>query len=348
MAGENGNGAQQVEAAPALNALAQYIKDLSFEVPGAPAIFTTLRAAPRVDINLDVQARRVTEGQDVFEVTLQVRAEAHDPNAQPGESRVFLAELAYAGVFTLNGLPAETVATTGVVTRLRPLMKAGTLSLMRTPVASSLVLEALVTTSVYVTADSRLETILSPPVGVEVCLLIARSGRTTVDDTPALTQLLLEFGSPSSGTRPVIPSAAAPAGSVPLTQASLVTVPLAVARVVMVRRRNNPGSVLVVFAASQMTKSPFCVQLQPVPETPTKVSPLRRSMTRMGPVAARGPLLVTRISETISEPCATGFGDLVLLTRRSAPSGRTSMLTEPLLLPGVGSLCAAVMDAVLV
>ena len=62
-----------------------------------------------MDINLDVQARRVTEGQDVFEVTLQVRAEAHDPNAQPGESRVFLAELAYAGVFTLNGLPAETV-----------------------------------------------------------------------------------------------------------------------------------------------------------------------------------------------------------------------------------------------
>lgn len=100
------NGAQQ---APPLVVNIQYIKDLSFEVPGAPAIFTTLRAAPRVDINLDVQARRVTEGQDVFEVTLQVRAEAHDPNAAAGESRVFLAELSYSGVFTLNGLPAETV-----------------------------------------------------------------------------------------------------------------------------------------------------------------------------------------------------------------------------------------------
>jgi preprotein translocase subunit SecB len=100
------NGAQQV---PPLVVNIQYIKDLSFEVPGAPAIFTTLRTAPRVDINLDVQARRVTDGQEVFEVTLQIRAEAHDPNAQPGESRVFLAELAYAGVFTLNGLPAETV-----------------------------------------------------------------------------------------------------------------------------------------------------------------------------------------------------------------------------------------------
>jgi len=100
------NGAQQ---APPLVVNIQYIKDLSFEVPGAPAVFTTLRTAPRVDINLDVQARRVTDGQDVFEVTLQIRAEAHDPNGPAGETRVFLAELSYAGVFTLSGLPAETV-----------------------------------------------------------------------------------------------------------------------------------------------------------------------------------------------------------------------------------------------
>lgn len=100
------NGAQP---APPLVVNIQYIKDLSFEVPGAPAVFTTLRAAPRVDINLDVQARRVTDGQDIFEVGLQIRAEAHDPNGKPGESRVFLAELVYAGVFTLSGLPAETV-----------------------------------------------------------------------------------------------------------------------------------------------------------------------------------------------------------------------------------------------
>ena len=41
----------------------QYVKDLSFEVPGAPQIFTTIRAQPQVAINLDVQARRVQEGQ---------------------------------------------------------------------------------------------------------------------------------------------------------------------------------------------------------------------------------------------------------------------------------------------
>ena len=50
----------------------QYVKDLSFEVPNAPQIYTQLRAAPRVDINLDVQARRLAEGESVFEVTLVI------------------------------------------------------------------------------------------------------------------------------------------------------------------------------------------------------------------------------------------------------------------------------------
>jgi preprotein translocase subunit SecB len=91
----------------------QYIKDLSFEVPGAPAVFTTLRSAPRVDINLDVQARRITDGENVFEVVLAIRATAVDPAEQPKEgeapANVFLAELAYAGVFTLTGIPDNTM-----------------------------------------------------------------------------------------------------------------------------------------------------------------------------------------------------------------------------------------------
>ncbi|MCX7382796.1 MAG: protein-export chaperone SecB [Alphaproteobacteria bacterium] len=89
----------------------QYIKDLSFEVPGAPMIYTQLKTAPRVDINLDVQARRVQEGQNVFEVTLAIRAEASEPVANGGTAgpRVFLAELAYSGVFTLTGVPDNAV-----------------------------------------------------------------------------------------------------------------------------------------------------------------------------------------------------------------------------------------------
>lgn len=93
----------------------QYVKDLSFEVPGAPQIFSQLKAQPQVSINLDVQARRVQEGQSVFEVAIIIRAEAHDQPAQPNgpaigpTPTVFVAELTYAGVFTLNGLPENAI-----------------------------------------------------------------------------------------------------------------------------------------------------------------------------------------------------------------------------------------------
>ncbi len=93
----------------------QYVKDLSFEVPGAPQIYTQLRTQPQVSINLDVQARRVQEGQNVFEVAIVIRAEAHDNSARrngqaaPPAPTVFVAELTYAGVFTLNGLPDNAI-----------------------------------------------------------------------------------------------------------------------------------------------------------------------------------------------------------------------------------------------
>jgi len=95
----------------------QYVKDLSFEVPGAPQIFSQLRAQPQVNINLDVQARRVQEGQHVYEVSLLIRAEAHEASAGQGNGQgqaaapnvVFVAELTYSGVFTLSGLPDNAV-----------------------------------------------------------------------------------------------------------------------------------------------------------------------------------------------------------------------------------------------
>jgi preprotein translocase subunit SecB len=98
--------------APPLVINVQFIKDLSFEVPGAPMIYSTLKTQPRVDINLDVQARRVQEGQNVFEVTLAIRAEASEATTNGGTAsgpRVFLAELSYSGIFTLNGVPDSSV-----------------------------------------------------------------------------------------------------------------------------------------------------------------------------------------------------------------------------------------------
>ncbi len=100
----------------------QYVKDMSFEVPGAPAIYSQLRAAPHVNINLDVQARRLSPAQDAYEVSIIIRAEAHEQNpatnggqtnggtpATPSPTAVFVAELTYAGVFTLTGHPEATI-----------------------------------------------------------------------------------------------------------------------------------------------------------------------------------------------------------------------------------------------
>jgi preprotein translocase subunit SecB len=102
------------EAAPAQQLVLniQYTKDLSFEVPNAPSIYTILRSAPQVNINLDVQVRRIEEAQPVFEVTLAARAEATLPKpegsangADEKPTVVFIADLSYAGIFTLNGVP---------------------------------------------------------------------------------------------------------------------------------------------------------------------------------------------------------------------------------------------------
>src|SRR5947199_1706310 len=105
---------QAPQQMPPLVVNAQYVKDLSFEVPNAPEVFSTLKAQPNVNINLDVQARRLQEGQEVFEVTLQIKAEAVEGAAAPNgggneQKPVFIAELAYCGVFTLTGVPENTV-----------------------------------------------------------------------------------------------------------------------------------------------------------------------------------------------------------------------------------------------
>ena len=103
---------QEAAQMPPLVVNVQYVKDLSFEVPGAPEIYSTLRTQPNVNINLDVQARRITEGQEIFEVTLAIKAQATEQPTAPNGAEtkpVFIAELAYSGVFTLNGIPADTV-----------------------------------------------------------------------------------------------------------------------------------------------------------------------------------------------------------------------------------------------
>ncbi len=95
----NSNGGA-APASPSLNILAQYIKDLSFENPGAPRSLQTRDKAPTINISVNVNANPLSESE--FDVVLSLNAEARE-----NDKIVFNAELAYGGVFRVSGFPQE-------------------------------------------------------------------------------------------------------------------------------------------------------------------------------------------------------------------------------------------------
>ncbi len=97
----NGAGAS-ADAPPSLRVLAQYLKDLSFESPRAPACFSDNTTAPGIEVNVDVNARGVNPNQ--FEVELAISAKASREN-EP----VFVVETSYAGVFEIMNVPENQI-----------------------------------------------------------------------------------------------------------------------------------------------------------------------------------------------------------------------------------------------
>ena len=87
----------QTPAQPQLRVLAQYVKDLSFENPGAPDTLRPGQPAPGIDLSIDVRARGV--GDDTFEVLLVINARASRKTEAGEDSVVFIAELSYGGLF---------------------------------------------------------------------------------------------------------------------------------------------------------------------------------------------------------------------------------------------------------
>lgn len=83
-----------------VNIQGQYIKDLSFQSPIAPAVFKELKEAPKIDLNLDIQIKDLEENQ--YEVTLAMKAEA-----MKDKEVVFAIELQYAGLFEIKNAVDE-------------------------------------------------------------------------------------------------------------------------------------------------------------------------------------------------------------------------------------------------
>jgi preprotein translocase subunit SecB len=93
------NGGESGDA-PRIQLLAQYVKDLSFENPGAPMFIT---ARPAIDLGVDLQARRV-EG-DQYEVDLRLRV-----SAKHEDRTVFLLELSYGGLALVQNVPEDVIS----------------------------------------------------------------------------------------------------------------------------------------------------------------------------------------------------------------------------------------------
>lgn len=89
------------QAAPSVEVLAQYTKDLSFENPKAPSTITTQRPqSPQLNFNIQVNAHPA--GEDQVEVELRVEARAGEET-----DVIFNLELVYAGLFRLRNIPKE-------------------------------------------------------------------------------------------------------------------------------------------------------------------------------------------------------------------------------------------------
>ena len=101
-AAPNGNGAQTEDLAPAINALAQYAKDLSFENPNAPRSLQPQEGGPQINIQVNVNAQQIAEAD--FEVELTLEGDAKIKNEV-----LFAFELKYAGIFRMRNIPQDQI-----------------------------------------------------------------------------------------------------------------------------------------------------------------------------------------------------------------------------------------------
>ncbi len=91
-----GNGADN---GPQIALISQYVKDLSFENPNAPAVYQW-PDQPQIDVQFNIGADKV--GDEVVEVSLKIEVKAIAP-----QGTAFAVELLYAGLFGMRNVPED-------------------------------------------------------------------------------------------------------------------------------------------------------------------------------------------------------------------------------------------------
>jgi preprotein translocase subunit SecB len=98
-AGMDEQAANGADTNPEVGMLSQYVKDLSFENPNAPAVYQW-QGQPQIDVQFNIGAQKLAEG--VHEVDLKIEVTARSEN-----NTAFAVELLYAGLFALRNIPEE-------------------------------------------------------------------------------------------------------------------------------------------------------------------------------------------------------------------------------------------------
>jgi preprotein translocase subunit SecB len=91
---------QPQQTGPALNVLGQYVKDFSFENPNAPRSLAPSQTQPAINIQINVGVGQL--GANEYEVTLSLEGKAENSG-----SIMFAFDLAFAGMFRIQNVPAE-------------------------------------------------------------------------------------------------------------------------------------------------------------------------------------------------------------------------------------------------
>lgn len=92
------NGADDL---PQIGLIAQYVKDLSFENPNSPAVYSW-QGQPNIDVQFNISSQPAAD--DVHEVALKITAKAV---AEQGTA--FAVELVYAGLFGIRNVPEDQI-----------------------------------------------------------------------------------------------------------------------------------------------------------------------------------------------------------------------------------------------
>jgi preprotein translocase subunit SecB len=77
-----------------------YLKDVSFESPNSPQVFTNGDLQPQINVQINSSSQAVAE--DTYEVVLDITV-----TAKHEEKTAFLAEVKQAGIFTVAGFEPE-------------------------------------------------------------------------------------------------------------------------------------------------------------------------------------------------------------------------------------------------